>query len=167
MQKKEDTHSISTSVGAVVIKANQALVVQITYGPNKGMWMIPGGYVDPGESLEEACIREVKEETGLNVKPLEIIGIRDGVRINQSGLDSNLYVVFKMAYVGGVPKADEKEVAVAAFRPIDEILAADDVIALSKEMIRCSSASQGFQLRDLPKKPNTKYKSYRCYFPQI
>ncbi|MEM9775857.1 MAG: NUDIX domain-containing protein [Chloroflexota bacterium] len=165
LMEAKGTNSISVSVGAVAIKDDQVLMVKITYGPNKEMWMIPGGYVDPGESLEEACIREVMEETGIEVRPVEIIGIRDGVRIKRSNLDSNLYIVFKVDYVSGNPVADEKEVEIAAFRSVPEVLAADNVIELSKEMIQSSKKSQGLQFHKLSKTPNTEYKSYRCYLP--
>ncbi|UVI33052.1 NUDIX domain-containing protein [Paenibacillus spongiae] len=72
-------HSQSLSVGGVLVKDGEVLLVQIGYGNNRGQWMIPGGLVDPGESLEEAVVREVREETGLSVQPSRIIAIRSGV----------------------------------------------------------------------------------------
>jgi ADP-ribose pyrophosphatase YjhB (NUDIX family) len=45
----------------------------------KGRWTIPGGLIDVGESLREAVIREVKEETGLDVEPVELIELLDRI----------------------------------------------------------------------------------------
>ena len=42
--------------------------------PGKGLWDIPGGFVEPGESFEEAVVREIREETGLRVADLRFIG---------------------------------------------------------------------------------------------
>jgi 8-oxo-dGTP diphosphatase len=51
--------------GGLIVKDNKILLVKITYGSNKDYWMIPGGFVEDGETFEEAAIREVKEETGI------------------------------------------------------------------------------------------------------
>ena len=49
--------------------------VLITRRTDNGCWCLPGGRMEPGESAEEACIREVKEETGLDVRVDKLIGI--------------------------------------------------------------------------------------------
>jgi 8-oxo-dGTP pyrophosphatase MutT (NUDIX family) len=50
------------------------LVIQRGHAPSKGLWSIPGGRVEPGESLEAAAAREVHEETGLHVTVGAVIG---------------------------------------------------------------------------------------------
>lgn len=79
-------------VGGVVFHNTQVLLVKLTYGPAIGKWLIPGGLVDPGETLQEAVQREVLEETGQNIKPLGIIGIRSMVRSTDNLTD--LYCIF-------------------------------------------------------------------------
>lgn len=79
-------------VGGVVIHENKVLLVKLTYGPAKGKWLIPGGMVDPGETLGEAVKREIKEETGVQVKPIGIISVRSMVRSNDGLTD--LYCIF-------------------------------------------------------------------------
>lgn len=73
-------------VGAVVVHDSRVLLVQRSTEPAKGQWSIPGGLIDVGESLAAAVVREVREETGLHVEPIELIEIlerihRDGDRV--------------------------------------------------------------------------------------
>jgi 8-oxo-dGTP diphosphatase len=70
-------------VGAVVVEQGRVLLVQRGTEPAKGKWSIPGGLIDVGESLREAVAREVLEETGLIVEPLELIELLD--RIHRDG----------------------------------------------------------------------------------
>ena len=63
-----------TSVGAVVVRDGQILLIRRGRGPAQGQWSVPGGRVEFGETLQEAVIREVAEETGLDVVCGEYIG---------------------------------------------------------------------------------------------
>ena len=56
-----------------IAQGDAILLVKQNYG--KGYWSLPGGVVELGESLEEAAIREVKEETGLNIRIQKVVGI--------------------------------------------------------------------------------------------
>lgn len=49
--------------------------VFLTRRTDNGLWCLPGGAMDPGENIEEACVREVFEETGLRVQVVRLIGI--------------------------------------------------------------------------------------------
>jgi ADP-ribose pyrophosphatase YjhB (NUDIX family) len=66
-------------VGAVVVEAGRVLLIRRGTEPLRGHWSIPGGLVDVGESLKDAVIREVKEETGLTVEPIELIELLDRI----------------------------------------------------------------------------------------
>ncbi len=70
-------------VGGIVVHESRVLLVQRGTEPLKGQWTIPGGLVDVGETLREAVIREVREETGLAVEPLELVELLD--RIHREG----------------------------------------------------------------------------------
>ena len=67
----------------MVVHRGRVLLVQRGREPLKGQWSLPGGLVEVGESLEAAVIREVEEEAGLDVKPVELIELLD--RIHREG----------------------------------------------------------------------------------
>jgi mutator protein MutT len=70
-------------VGAVVVHDGRVLLVRRGKEPLRGRWMVPGGTLEWGETLEEAVVREVEEETGLRVKPREMVAVLD--RIHRAG----------------------------------------------------------------------------------
>jgi 8-oxo-dGTP diphosphatase len=70
-------------VGAVVVDDGRVLLVRRGSEPLKGHWTLPGGALEVGESLAEGVAREVREETGLEVEPIELIEVLD--RIHREG----------------------------------------------------------------------------------
>ncbi len=73
-------------VGAVVVDQDRVLLAKRATEPLKGQWSLPGGLVELGEKLLDAVVREVAEETGLTVEPVELIELvelihREGERI--------------------------------------------------------------------------------------
>ena len=70
-------------VGAVVVRQGRVLLVRRGAEPMKGRWSLPGGLLELGESLTGGVAREVREETGLVVEPVELIELLD--RIHRDG----------------------------------------------------------------------------------
>jgi ADP-ribose pyrophosphatase YjhB (NUDIX family) len=66
-------------VGGVVIEDGRALLIRRGSEPLKGQWSIPGGTLELGESLQEGVARELREETGLDVRVLELIEVFDRI----------------------------------------------------------------------------------------
>ncbi len=66
-------------IGAVVVDAGRVLLVRRGHEPLKGHWSLPGGLLELGESLQAGVVREVREETGLLVEPLELIELLDRI----------------------------------------------------------------------------------------
>jgi 8-oxo-dGTP diphosphatase len=70
-------------VGAVVVEQGRVLLVRRGREPLKGHWTLPGGALEVGEPLSEAVAREVMEETGLIVEPVQLVELVD--RIHREG----------------------------------------------------------------------------------
>jgi ADP-ribose pyrophosphatase YjhB (NUDIX family) len=70
-------------VGAVVVQDGRVLLVRRGTEPLKGHWTLPGGMLEVGEALTAGVVREVREETGLDVEPVELIELLD--RIHREG----------------------------------------------------------------------------------
>ena len=68
-------------VGAVVLVMDQQSRLLLMQRTDNGLWGLPGGGMEPGESLEETAIRETKEETGLEVEELALFGVYSGAEL--------------------------------------------------------------------------------------
>lgn len=111
----------------IVEENGKYLVVKKKYGGLKGKWSFPAGFVDEGETVDEAAIREIHEETGIVAEPVRIAGIRTGVIKNE--ISDNL-VVFYMKKSGGDLKAEEGEIEKACFLTKDELLRDPDTSSM-------------------------------------
>ncbi|WP_042352197.1 NUDIX domain-containing protein [Bacillus massiliigorillae] len=65
--------------GMVINEQGEWLIVKKKYGGLKGKWSFPAGFVKSDETVDEAVIREIKEETGIDIEVLGLIGVRSGV----------------------------------------------------------------------------------------
>jgi len=83
MLQREYPAAPLVGVGAVIVHDGRVLLVQRGTEPARGRWSIPGGLIEVGEPLSEAVVREVREETGLQVEPVELIELLD--RIHREG----------------------------------------------------------------------------------
>jgi len=78
--KREYPKQPIVGVGGVVIRDDCVLLIQRGQEPLKGEWSIPGGMLELGESLTDGVRREVLEETGLKVHPMEVLTVFDRVQ---------------------------------------------------------------------------------------
>lgn len=118
------------SVAGVVLKDEKVLLASHTYGAGKGMYIVPGGYVNYNESPYDAVVREYLEETNIMVKPKEIIAIRFN--------NHDWYIVFTAEYIDGTAKTDNDENDDVVWMNIEEALSRDDVPELTKTLIQCA-----------------------------
>ncbi|MEM3555662.1 MAG: NUDIX hydrolase [Candidatus Micrarchaeia archaeon] len=64
-----------TTVDSVIVEDGKILLIKRKFKPFKGKWALPGGFVDEGETVEEAVERETMEETGMKVRIVKLIGV--------------------------------------------------------------------------------------------
>ena len=77
--QREYPSSPLVGVGAVIVDEGRVLLIRRGGEPLKGHWSLPGGLLELGESLTEGVQREIREETGLAVEPLELIELLDRI----------------------------------------------------------------------------------------
>ncbi|MEQ8222818.1 MAG: NUDIX domain-containing protein [Candidatus Eremiobacterota bacterium] len=75
MYSTEVVPGTKVKIGVGVFIRNKAGEILLEKRRDSGLWGLPGGKVEPGESIEETATREVKEETGFNVKIVKLLGV--------------------------------------------------------------------------------------------
>lgn len=80
-------------VGALIFKKESILLVKRGRQPLKGYWSLPGGVLETGEHLATAVAREVREETGLEVKPMAVVEIFERILRDKEGKPEYHYVL--------------------------------------------------------------------------
>jgi 8-oxo-dGTP diphosphatase len=112
------------AVAALAVKDGKILLVKRKYPPGAGKWSLPGGHVELGERLEEAVLRELKEETGVDgvvkgfLAPVEYIE-QDGGQVRY-----HFVILVYLVEATGEPRAGG-DAAEAAFVPLEEALKMD------------------------------------------
>jgi 8-oxo-dGTP diphosphatase len=120
MTQEEFEASIAWSrvVAACVIKDSEGkyLLVQEARPKVYGLWNLPAGHVDKGESIESAAVRETKEESGLDVELLEKIGIW------QDKVEEPIRHAFTVKIIGGEVRPQPEEILDAKWYSFNEIV---------------------------------------------
>ncbi len=97
--------------------------VLLTKRSDNGLWCVPGGQMEAGESVEECCIREVFEETGLQVRPIRLIAVysnRDQLVVYPDGNQAQIVVLsFEAEITGGELGLSEETTQVGYFSPVE------------------------------------------------
>lgn len=108
-------------VGGVVVRDGAVLLVQRAREPLEGEWTIPGGAVEVGETLKDAVARELKEETGLEVRVLDLVDSFERIVPDEAGRARFHYVLldYLCEPVSGDPVASSDVRDVAWVRPED------------------------------------------------
>jgi 8-oxo-dGTP diphosphatase len=106
---REYPHHPIAGVAGLTIRNNQVLLTVRGKPPRKGYWGIPGGVVEVGETLEQAVEREVFEETGVRVNPVELVTIFDSINKDDLGRVQFHYILFEYLceYVSGDVRAGD------------------------------------------------------------
>ena len=94
-------------VGGVVISNGRTLLIRRSGPPLQGEWSIPGGTLEAGETLREGVRRELREETGIDVRVLEMIEVFERIFPDAQGRPQYHFVIldFLCEFAGGVARA--------------------------------------------------------------
>ena len=106
------------TVDAIAIKDGQIILIRRKNPPFQGSYALPGGFVDYGETVENAVVREFKEETGLNAEIKDFIGIFSEPERDPRG--HTVSVVFELKITGGKMLAGDDAAEVSLFK-LDEL----------------------------------------------
>ena len=132
------------AVGAVILHGDRVLLIQRGQEPLKGEWSLPGGVVELGETLEAALVREVREETSLDVMAGQVVEVLDSIRRDAAGRAEYHYIIIDYACrlrsdaaavaAHGTDAADTRWVAIDELEPLGVTAAAIAVIRKAREM---------------------------------
>lgn len=128
-------------IGAFIVRDGKVLLVKENHAPDKGKWNIPAGKLDYGENPSEAVIREVFEETGLEFKPMAVLGLHSVHRKDVAkhlANDTGTTHVLRIVYLGesqgeltnkhGETEYDEPEISEYKWLTPENILDMDDSV---------------------------------------
>lgn len=130
------------AVSGVIFRDEEVLLVQRKVPPYAGRWSLPGGAVEVGETLHQAVVREVAEETRLEVEPVSLVGVYDNI-VEECGRVRFHYTLvdFLCRLIGGRLHAgsDAGEARWVSLRDLDDV----DLTPLARAAIR-----EALSLRD-------------------
>jgi 8-oxo-dGTP diphosphatase len=91
------------AVSAAIFRGGKVLIVRRRRAPANGLYTLPGGGVELGETLEQAVIREIREETCLDIEPVALVGFRQAIARDPAGRVERHFVILPFAarYIGG------------------------------------------------------------------
>jgi 8-oxo-dGTP diphosphatase len=98
------------AVSAAIVRDGQVLVVRRARPPANGLFSLPGGVVEPGETLAEAVKREVMEETSITIEPVALAGFRETITRDGDNRVERHFVILPFAsrWIAGEPNLNEE-----------------------------------------------------------
>ena len=98
------------AVSAAIVRDGLVLVVRRARAPANGLFSLPGGVVEAGETLHEAVKREVMEETSITIEPVALAGFRETiVRAADGGVERHFVILpFAARWIAGEPRLNDE-----------------------------------------------------------
>jgi ADP-ribose pyrophosphatase YjhB (NUDIX family) len=124
------------AVSAAIIRDGKVLIVRRARPPARGVYTLPGGGVEAGETLVEAVVREVREETALAVEPVALAGYREAIVRDDGGRVERHFVILPFAarWIAGEPVLSD-ELLEAMWRDPSEIAGLDTTAGLAEIVV--------------------------------
>ena len=107
------------AVSAAILRDGQVLIVRRARPPAQGLYTLPGGAVEAGETLMETLVREVREEIGMVIEPIALAGYREAIARDDDQRVARHYVIlcFAARWVAGEPVLGEEIAEARWLRP--------------------------------------------------
>jgi 8-oxo-dGTP diphosphatase len=110
--------SPSLAVDGVLVKDSEVLLIRRKSSPHEGEFALPGGFVQLGETVVNAVLRELKEETAIDARIVRLVGVYSDPKRDPRG--HTVSVAFLLEYVAGSPQGGD-DASEARFFPLDEL----------------------------------------------
>jgi NAD+ diphosphatase len=127
---------LAPAIIVLVERGNQLLLARSRHFM-PGMYSVLAGFVEPGESLEEAVVREVKEEVGIEIKDIKYFGSQPWP------FPHSLMIGFTAAYAGGEISLDDEEIEDAGWYTVEKLPRIPGKISIARKLIDGFLAKQG------------------------
>ena len=115
-------HWPQAAASAAIFRGRTVLLAERGQGPRKGTWSLPGGRIEPGETAAAAAIREIKEETGLDVTLAGLIDVHDVIARNgNGGVDVHYVLAVYYGTCGPGDPVAATDISDARFVPLEEV----------------------------------------------
>jgi 8-oxo-dGTP diphosphatase len=137
------------AVSAAIFRDGRVLIVRRARPPASGLYTLPGGGVELGETLEEAVVREVREETALEVDPVALAGYRQAIVRDGNGSVERHFVILPFAarWIAGEPLLNEELSEAVWLEPLElaalqTTVGLAEIVATSVGLIAAADASR-------------------------
>ncbi|WP_346234716.1 NUDIX hydrolase [Lysinibacillus telephonicus] len=162
---KQDRGKVWLGVAGVVINSKgQWLVVKKKYSGLKGVWSLPAGFVKAGETADEAAVREIKEETGIDSEVTGLVGFRSGVIRNEVSDNMAIFYCKPIDEKQNV-LIQEKELSDVSWLSVEELVDGGEASVMLQEM--ASHELLKYQLckkEDINPGDVFEYSTYKLFF---
>ncbi len=131
------------AVSAAIFRHGQVLLVRRAKPPSNNLFTLPGGVVEIGETLHEALLREVLEETQLAIAPVGLAGYREFIDRDAAGRAARHFIIlaFTARWVAGEPVLNEELAEARWVRP-DEVAALPTTEALAEIVAKAAEMAR-------------------------
>ena len=149
--------------GLVINDEGEWLVVKKSYSGLKGKWSLPAGFVDEGETIDEAVIREIKEETGIDCQVKGLIGFRTGIIRDE--ISDNMAIFLATPRINQPFVKSERELLACEWRTPKSLVTDHLTSAMLKEMASSTPHETQFCVNETVDPGDIfGYTSYKLFF---